>query len=169
MSSTYNDIWIEATAAVDVAKQGILDYQLDRNSAVASTIQNGYPEIPLLVERIDKPKSAYYLISWTDTEGVVFVVEVDAIKGIMLGATIFPKPVFSPFLTPDGAIDCATQKFPRHIFATPRLVWCPCRESTNPILPFYELLINEDVLYVDMDGSIFSELTPLGFGGGESV
>ena len=160
-----NETWIDATAAVDAARRGILDYGLDREPAVALTIQSGHPRAPLLVERLDEPGNAYYLIPWLITEGVVFVVEVDAASGVMLGATTFPKPTPSPFLTPDEALDCAAREFPQHTFGKPRLVWRPCRESTSPVRPFYQISFDKGVLYIDMDSSIFQELTSLGRGG----
>ncbi len=164
-----NETWIDAAAAVDTARRGILDHGLDRDPAVAFAIRNGYPGSALLVKRLDKPENAYYLIPWVITEGVVFVVEVDANSGIMLGTTTFPKPSPSPFLTPDEAKDCVVRKFPQRKFGNPRLVWRPCRESTSPIRPFYEIPVNKDFLYVDMDGLIVLELTPLGLGGGSSL
>jgi hypothetical protein len=160
-----NEIWIDATAAVEAARQGVLDYGLIRDPAVALAIQSGRPGTPLLVERLDEPESAYYLIPWMTTEGVVFVVEVDASSGVMLEATTFPKPTLSPFLTPSEALDYVAQKFPGRTFGEPRLVWRPCRESTRPMRPFYQIPFDKGVLYVDMDGSIFPEPTPLGFGG----
>lgn len=132
---------------------------------MAHTIQKGYPGIPLLVERLDEPLSAYYLIPWIITEGVGFVVEVDASSGIMLGETTFPKPTPSPFLSQEDAFDCVAQKFPQYTLGRIRLVWQPCRESTSPVRPFYQISFNKGILYVDMDGSIFQELTPLGRGG----
>lgn len=160
-----NETWIDATAAVDAARRGILEYGLERDPAVALTIQSGYPGTPLLVERLDKPESARYLIPWMITEGVVFVAEVDASSAVLLGVTTLPKPTSSPFLTSDEALNCATRKFPRHTFGKPRLVWQPCRQSTSPMRPFYQIPFDKGILYVDMDGSIFLEPTPLGFGG----
>ena len=161
-----NETWIDTAAAVDAGRRGIIEYGLNREPAVALAIQSGHPGTPLLVERLDEPENAYYLIPWMTTEGVVFVVQVDASSGAMLGATTFPKPTPSPFLTPDDALDHVGRKFPQHTFGTPRLVWQPCRESTSPVRPFYQIPYSDKgVFYVDMDGSVFPEPTPLGLGG----
>jgi hypothetical protein len=158
--------WIDPVDAVDVARRGIHDYGLDRDPIVAFTIQNGCPMTPLLVERVDKREQAYYLIPWLITEGVVFVAEVDAASGVMLGATTFSKPAPSPFLTIDEAFDIVGRKFPQRATGESRLVWRPCRESTSPMYPFYQIPFDKGFLYVNMEGSIFTELTPLDLGGG---
>lgn len=158
--------WIDPDDVVGIAKTGIRNYGLDRDPLVATTIQKGYPLTPLLVERLDRHEQAYYLIPWLVTEGVVFIAEVDATSGIMLGATTFPKPAPSPFLTTEEAFDIVGLKFPQHAIGEPRLVWRPCRESTSPIYPFYQIPFDKGVLYVNMEGSIFTELTPLNLGGG---
>ena len=157
--------WIDRAEAVDAAKRGVLEHGLDSDPNVAIGIQTGYSGTPLLVERLDKPEGAYYLVPWIVEEGVVFVARVDASKGTMLETTIFPKATPSPFLTPETALTQAARKFPHYEFGKARLVWCPCRESTSPIRPFYQIPFDKGVLYVDMDGSILLELTPLGFGG----
>lgn len=149
---------------VEAARLGVLDYGLERNPAVAHAIESGYPGTPLLVERLDKPENAYYLVPWVITEGVVFVVMVNASSGNMLAVTTFPKPISSPVVAPDEALNYAAQKFPRHTFGEPRLVWQPCQESTSPTRPFYQIPFDKGILYVDMGGSIFLELTPLGLG-----
>ena len=161
--------WIDGNVAVDIAKHSILEYGLDRDPAVEFSIQNGCPSTPLFVERLDEPENAYYLIPWMMSGDVIFVVEVDAVSGIMLGTITFQEPTPSPFLMPEKALDCVAQKFPQYTFGKPRLVWKPCRESTSPIRPFYEIPFEKGVLYVDMDGLIFTELTPLGYGGGSDV
>lgn len=75
------------------------------------------------MKRLDKPENAYYLVPWVITEGVVFVVMVNAASGNMLAVTTFPKPISSPFVAPDEALNYAAQKFSQHIFSEPRLVW----------------------------------------------
>ena len=163
-----SEAWIDATAAIEAAELGIHNLGLTRDPAVVHTTKSGYPASPFLVERLDKPGNAYYLIPWVVTEGVVFLANVDAVSGVMLGVTTFPRPVSSPLVTPDEAVNLAVQKFPRRAFGKPRLVWQPCRESTSPTRPFYQILSDEGTLYVDMDGSILPELTPLGLGGRDS-
>ena len=41
----------------------------------------------------------------------------------------------------------------------PVLVWKPCRESWSPHLPFYQIVVGPHVLYVRLDGQVFTQLT----------
>lgn len=156
---------IDAVEAVDAARRGILDYSLDRDPSVKSALKTGHPETPLLVERLDRPGDAYYLVPWRIKEGVVFIVEVDAATGAMLASSTFPNPIPSPFLLPEEAAHFAAREFPQYTLGKPRLVWKPCRESTSSMRPFYQIPCDHGFLYVDMDGSTLLELTPLGLGG----
>ena len=47
-----------------------------------------------------------------------------------------------------------------------RLIWRPCRESTTPYRPLYQIPTSTGFIYVDMDGNIIRKLTPFGLGGG---
>ncbi|MBU7035852.1 MAG: PepSY domain-containing protein [Theionarchaea archaeon] len=156
---------IDTSEAVDAARRGILDYSLDKDPAVASAVKGGHPGTPLLVERLDRPGDAYYLVPWRIKEGVVFIVEVDAATGAMLASSTFPNPIPSPFLLPEDAAHCAAREFPQYTLGEPRLVWKPCRESTSSMRPFYQIPFDHGFLYVDMEGSTLLELTPLGLGG----
>lgn len=159
------DSWVGGDRATEGARRGILEYGLDNDPALASAARGGQPDTPLLVDRLDDPGNAYYLVPWMTAEGVAFVVKVDASTGAMLSATTFSRPIRSPFLTPNEALDSVRRMLPHDALGRPRLVWRPCRESTNPSRPFYEIPLDEGVLYVDMDGSVIVELTPLGLGG----
>jgi hypothetical protein len=41
----------------------------------------------------------------------------------------------------------------------PVLVWKPCRESWSPHLPFYQIVVGPHVLYLRLDGQVFTQLT----------
>ena len=160
--------WIKEPAAIDASRRGIADYGLERDPVVAHALQNGQPGRPLLVEQLEKPQSSYYLIPWALVEGVVCVVRVNAFTGAMLGVTTFSKPTPSPFVTSEEAVKRARSRFPERTFGEPRLVWRPCRESTTPTRPFYQIPFDGKVLYVDMEGAVLEKLTSLGLGGGQT-
>ena len=77
----------------------------------------------------------------------------------------YSRPMPSPYLKPEQAIDRVATRFPQATLGPPRLVWSPRRESTSPIRPFYQIPLDDRVVYVDMEGGILDELTPLGLGG----
>ncbi|MFX1325289.1 MAG: hypothetical protein ACFE8N_10040, partial [Promethearchaeota archaeon] len=77
----------------------------------------------------------------------------------------YPKPMISIFLTKHEALETVSKKYPNYILNEPNLVWKPCRESTSPIRPFFQVNYQRGTLFVDMEGSVYEDLTPLGKGG----
>lgn len=156
---------ITPTEAVEAAICGIRQHGLESDLGIALAISVGQVGIPLLVKRFDIQKGDYYLVPWIIEEGIALIVEVDASNGVMNSATPIPKPVPHLFLGPDEAMNIVYRQFPQRMFGKPLLVWRPCRESTSPLQPLYEIPFESGVLYVGMDGSVFQSLTPLGLGG----
>lgn len=161
-----NDIILITTEeAIEAAMRGVQNYDLKKNPDIASSISIGKPGTPLLIKRLDVSKRAYYLVPWVIEEGTVLIVEVDASNGSMRSATHLPKAVPHLFLSPGEALTLVSRKFPSQKLGKPHLVWQPCRETTSSLRPLYEIPYEDSILYVGMDGSIFSSLTPLNLGG----
>lgn len=156
--------WIEKEIAVEIAKAAVTEFGLSKSPKIANALKYGHPEKPLLVERLDKPGFAYYLISWRITEGVIFIVELDASNGNVLEVRNFPTPTPSPFLSPDEALDYVKNIINGSSFETPYLVWQPCKESTSPMNPFYKIIYDDGAIYVGMHKNLFHNPTPLVLG-----
>jgi hypothetical protein len=156
---------ISPSEATEAAIRGIRKYGLESAPGIASAVSGGQPGVPLLIKRFDLQEGYYYLVPWLTKKGTVLIAEVDAANGMMGGVSSLPEPVPHLFLEPDRAINIASQQFPRRKFGKPLLVWRPCRETTSPLRPLYEIPFEGGVLYVDMDGAVFTSLTPLGLGG----
>ena len=161
------DTWWTASAAADAARRGLLDHGSTWELRLARAIQRGHPGAPYLVERLDRPGRAYFLVPWIEVEGegAVLLVEVDATSGAMLGVTALSAPDPSPLLTSEQALGCAERDLPGYTFTGCQLVWQPCRESTSPSRPFYRIRHEGGAIYVDMAGITYQNLTPLGHGG----
>jgi len=155
----------QAEAVAATARQAIRRLGLDRDDRVASALRSGRPGPPALVERLDEPGAAYWLVPWQVEGGVAFVAQVDAAGREMLGASVFPEPVPSPVLPPDRAVALVRRRRARLGPGAPRLVWMPCRQTTAPSRPFYEVPTEDGPVYVDMDGVVFDRPAPLGRGG----
>jgi len=154
--------WITEEAAVESSRRGLL---VSRDPAMARASHDAEPSAPLLVERLDKPGVAYYLVPWMIETRTAIAVQVDALTGVNLGITLFSKETPAPFLKPEDALARVAREFPGRELGKPKLVWQPCRESTSPVYPFFEVRLDSRNVYVRMDGSIFQKLTPLGLGG----
>jgi hypothetical protein len=119
----------------------------------------------LLVEHLDEAGVAYYLVPWNSVGGTELIVRIDASTGAFLGLVEFSQPGAEPFLSASAALFRAKAKVSGVDFETARCVWRPCRESTTPFRPFFEVSYEGGTLYVDMDGVVHRSLTNLGRGG----
>ena len=107
----------------------------------------------------------YYLVTAESDFQTTHVLQIDADSGFLMSITPVSTNATYHILSIEEAL-----RIVREVTGIPyepvgRLVWRPCRESTNPIFPFYEFSLNENHIYVDISGRIYSELTPLAFGG----
>jgi hypothetical protein len=156
---------IAPSEATEAAIRGIRKYGLESDPGIAAAVSDGQPGVPLLIKRFGQQEGYYYLIPWLTKEGTALIAEVDANNGMMGSVSSLAKPIPHLFLEPDKAINIVSRKFPGRKFGKPLLVWRPCRETTSPLRPLYEIPFEGGVLYVDMDGAVFPSLTPLGLGG----
>jgi hypothetical protein len=157
--------WIDPAAALSIAWRGADEFCQTIRFAAINEQKGRRFEKPLMVERLDIPHEAYYLVPliFENKAGVVF--RIDAKNGSILGMITFKKPSDSSYLSHDAVHDLVRRKFPDKTIGSSRLVWQPCQESTTPFRPFYEIAIDGIIVYIDMEGSILRKLTPLGFGG----
>jgi hypothetical protein len=131
---------------------------------------------PLLVQRLDRPDSYYWIVPTLDRRGGLrAAVGVDARSGDYQQTLAVRNPDASLF----GFVE--PQKVTDHVlgrrFELPRgggpllvqrqglsvhsaLVWQPCRESLSPFYPFFMLSVGAHRLYVRVfDGAVFTALT----------
>ncbi|HUT42428.1 MAG TPA: hypothetical protein VM011_13935 [Gammaproteobacteria bacterium] len=155
-------MWIGEQAAIGAAE---LALQAQALPGLVEAARDGCPGQPLLVERLDEAGDGYYLVPWNTSRGTELMVRVDAVTGAFLGLTRFSQPASSPLLSVREALDRARAEMTGIEFGLPRAVWRPCRESTTPVRPLYEIPFEDAMLYVDMDGTVHHRLTPLGRGG----
>jgi hypothetical protein len=153
-------------AAIEAAKGGLEALGLHRSPGIAAALAGATAGAPLLVERLDRPDRAYYLVPWIGGRGVELVVQVDVSSGTMAGATLLPLPLPRLVIPPEEARRAALGEGTSPLAAgEPRLVWLPCRESASPLRPFYQVLTGAGNVYVGMDAAVHSRLTPFGKGG----
>jgi hypothetical protein len=169
------DRLIQPADATQRAVEGLKEYGLlDRDSwktALAATS----PGHPVLVQRLDRLDSFYYIVPMQTGEQnrVPVAVSVDARFGqyrqsIALrdgGAHVLPMLDRNAVIgkVVDQVIDLGDQVGripirPEAHCLYPILVWEPCRESLSPFYPFYMFTIGAYRLYVRIDGAVFTQL-----------
>jgi hypothetical protein len=159
---------------VEYALNGIKEYGLFKRKVWDKALQKTNPGRPLLVQRLDRLDSFYYIVPMQESERrVPVLVNVDARFGYYRQALAIP----------DGSMDFVANIDRKAILKTvvsrkfeleghlgrllvrrealclyPTLVWRPCRESLSPYWPFHMFTIAAHRLYIRIDGAVFTEL-----------
>jgi hypothetical protein len=166
---------VETERIVRFAQEGIEEYGLDRTEIGARALRVGSFGEPVLVARLDRPGDYYYLSPWEVGGEAAGLVEIDARFGFFKsfrtesagrrGLLVGREAGARLRETIDGRrIDLLNEGgrftvYPGTYCISPTLVWKPCRESWSPHLPFHQVVIGGHVLYVRIDGRIFTQLT----------
>jgi len=134
---------------------------------------------PVLVQRLDRPDSFYWIVPRGRGRGATAVVNIDARFGTYMQARALPDPEGTALLTldrkdVDGLILDTLHQLPGRegqLLVRPGLacvsdhwVWRPCRESLSPFYPFKVVNYGANRLYVRADGRVFTHLTTSGRG-----
>lgn len=100
-----------------------------------------------------------------------FISRDDVLERLAYKRFEIPNPAFSPKycenkLLYNAILESQNQSrlifYPEAAAISPTLVWRPCQESYSPYLPFYQCTIGERMIYVRVDGEIFTHLTTTG-------
>ncbi len=130
---------------------------------------------PTLVQQLDRDDEFYYVVTVTKKQGITarLAISGDAtelleIEGIQEDGTALP-----PYVDPIAILDAAARRRsapnsaifrPALIGRHPVLVWKSCQQSTTRFLPFWLVTIRDRLLYIRVDGTVFTKLTTTGHG-----
>jgi hypothetical protein len=128
---------------------------------------------PLLVRRLDRENSYYYIVTFGFERRATARLIVDARTADFGEATAVEQedswlPLFIDPLRETERWSARIADLPRlrardvtagQVKVEPRLVWRPCEQSMTPFLPFYPVIAGDDVVYLRIDGEMFPELT----------
>lgn len=159
----------------------VLHQELERMSLLEtkqlSPLREGQFGAPLLVRRMDRPKSYYYLAPCLKGNNVIGYAQADAFFGNLEGVFTLQKEAKMLEVNPDVLIrKLSGRKFEmrnqkgriklssKNIKISKVLVWRPCQESFSPHLPFWRISFGGGTFYQRIDGPIFSQLTYNGNG-----
>lgn len=143
-----------------------------------SAFADAEPREPVLVRHLDDPGLDYYIVDFRASDGrptgrMMFGVHIEGpgeVTGIdRPGASLPPLVSRQEALSlianrqltlPDGRLVPLVAAE----FNAADLVWKPCDQSLTPFEPFYRLRIAGFVVYLRVDGELFTELTEFGAG-----
>ncbi|MFT3910638.1 MAG: hypothetical protein QM737_14525 [Ferruginibacter sp.] len=158
-----------------LAFDGIKLYGLTRKKWWKKALSESKAGEPVLVQRLDRANSYYYIIPFNDTEANSnALMSIDARYGDYKQGVILPKPaphLSSAYNRKEVVKKVVNTKImhdddklgrmvihPEAYCLYPTLVWKPCRESLSPFWPFHMFTIGSRHVYVRIDGAIFTQL-----------
>lgn len=161
--------------AREMAVAGLKEYGLYEREAWRRSLNKTAPTAPILVQRLDRRDSFYYIVPMQVSRKLIPVlVCVDARFGnyqqaarisdrgnnALRGLSFDPKMAINKIVgkTLDlgrrGRLTVRKEAFALY----PTLVWRPCRESMSPYVPFFMVTVGDRRIYVRADGQVFGGL-----------
>jgi hypothetical protein len=165
---------IEHRRAADLASAALKDHGLLQRKNWRSALEGTEPGKGVLVQRLDRLDSFYWIVPYMRADSARTVVSVDARFGQYLQARTLPEARGTALLTLDRKEVEALIADRVHELGDGRgellirpgvacisnhWVWRPCRESLSPFYPFKLVTYGANRLYVRSDGAVFHSLT----------
>jgi hypothetical protein len=159
-----------ARREAEVAARELLELQPERwNPGFA----NKPARQPLLVRRLDRDNSYYYIVSFGPERRETARLIVDAHSAEFDEAIAVEREdgSLAPFIEPRRTLDpwwarlvelpaLRDYRITREtVKVDDSLVWRPCDQSTTPFLPFYQVYVGDSLIYLRIDGEPFDRLT----------
>jgi len=165
---------IPAEAAIKYATAGLDRYDLPNRKGYSEAFKRTRPIEPVLVHRLDKTDSFYYIVPFEQEKRIVTgAVSIDARFGdykqtvalppggsrILLGLDkneILEKTVGQKIQLKESREVIVVREEAFCLY--PALVWQPCLESLSPFWPFHMITVGDKRVYIRIDGQIFTQL-----------
>ena len=155
--------------AIQYARAAARDFS---ESRLKIALDSAEPTAPTLVQRIDRKDAYYFIVTFNigSRETARFIIDgfggkLTEISGVTESDKSLPRYVSSQealdrMLTVRAAskLKWAFEFRREHVGLHPVLVWKPCRQSPSPFLPFYQFSVGSSLVYLRVDGQLFSEL-----------
>ena len=165
---------IDTEEITELLMQEIERHGLSRNKLFSEALDGARPSKPILVKRLDKTESYYYLVPMKKGNTVTAMASIDAMSGQLGGCVAYPEPIKTPFITRaqivkritgrtidlgKGKIELCEGKFR----VEPEMVWKPCKETLSPYYPLYVVTTATDKqIFIDYMGNVYTELHEVG-------
>lgn len=173
------DRLIDARAAAEISDRALEEVGLLERKSWSKALDGTQIGQPVLVQRLDRPDSFYWIVPRTRGNLTTAVVNVDARYGEYMQARALPDSEGTALLTldqkdVDGLILDTLFQLPGRegqlrlrpgiACVSDHWVWRPCRESLSPYYPFKLVTYGDNRLYVRADGRVFTSLSISGRG-----
>lgn len=163
----------------DRATKALKDHKIPGRKFLPKKLKKAKPGKPLLVKCIDRKDDYYYIVPMRGSDARYYgLVSINAYSGEYKQST-FPKrkgylKKYRPFAKKEirqrlneeiSLSGIIKEKLSvKDLQILPTLVWMPCNESLSPFYPFQVVSAGDLLLYVRIDGKIFTHLSTDGKG-----
>jgi len=171
------DRLISSKEVVEIARAALLAHGLHDTKQLTGALRNAHPGTPILVQRLDKVDTFYYLVPMQRGGESTALVSIDGLYGTFNGAHGLAEPTRSLIVPREEVLKLLvnqTVNFDERLGGTiiregalcfyPTMVWRPCWESRSPYYPFYQITVGGNQIYVGYDGTVYPVLHDLGKG-----
>jgi hypothetical protein len=157
---------------IELVPKEIENHDLLNDELFSKALKKAEPQEPVLVRRLHRVNSYYYLVPMKKSKNITAVIAMDALSGTLDGCMAYPKPVPKLFMSKDEVKKRMAGRsihFPGKKNAVvleegtfdvqKDLVWKPCKESLSPYYPLHAITtIGDREIYVDYLGNVHTEL-----------
>jgi hypothetical protein len=165
---------IPGKAAMKYAAEGLERFGLPDRKGYSEAFKGARPTEPVLVHRLDRRDSFYYIVPYEQKEKIVSAaVAVDARFGDYRQTIALPhggssiltgldrNEILERIVGQEIRLPCSREEVivRKEAFCLyPALVWRPCLESLSPFWPFHMVTVGDQRIYIRVDGRIFTRL-----------
>ncbi len=165
---------LTAANARKLAGEAIAELGLIKREGWAEALKSAHPGEAILVQRLDRLDSFYWIVPMMKQRQLSAAVSIDARHGDYRQSMRLPEPVRDEprFAAEADLLKHVTdQRFElpgfegrllvrkEAVCVYPHYVWRPCLESLSPFYPFRMVTVGAHRLYVRIDGAVFTSLT----------
>jgi hypothetical protein len=164
---------LSPSRALELAIEGVQEHRLNQRKEWRHAFEGAAKARPMLVQRLDRLDTYYYIVPFGREDAVGAAVSVDARFGDYQQAIALQSAGLNIFTALDNERIREMTLGRRHELGGrlgrmlirkeayclyPTLVWRPCLESLSPFHPFHMITAGDYRIYVRVDGRIFTKL-----------
>lgn len=165
---------LTAATAAKLAVAAVEEADLHAREGWADALKSARPGNPILVQRLDRLDSFYWIVPMLRQRRLSAAVSIDARYGDYRQSVRLSEPAREEIGFADDAEvlkHIADRRFDlpelegrvlvrrEAICVYPHYVWRPCLQSLSPFYPFRMVTVGGHRLYIRIDGAVFTSLT----------
>lgn len=169
-----NQSFLSSEEAKQYAFMGFMKNIWAHPKELAQSIKNTKAGEPLLVQRVDKKDSYYYIVPFNRNNRTTLLVIIDAKTGKFKETSYLREPIPYPKVNQEDAKKILTgylkdKKAEKPLLMkAPKLVWRPCHQTQSPYEPLWKIQIGSEVWFIDQKGKVYEKIIEVKLkGGGE--